>query len=397
MSITGALNAVHGTATPDLDKGRRVTFVLPALGAGGSEHVVSMLANRLTHSGVPSSIITFEQPGTQPYYPLVPGVLHRQLGLPPGSNGGLRRYGDSISRISRLRAAFRQDRPALVVAFLTRTNILSVLAATGLDIPVIVSERNNPEVQDPGAAWNLLRRFTYPRAHGLITMTRGALEHFPPAMRRRGWVIPNMADWTIQRDIHQAGPKVFTAVGRLVPQKGFDLLIDAFAAVADAHPDWILRIWGEGPDRAALEQQVARRGMNGRIELPGISDGPGSWIKSADAFVLSSRFEGWGLVLGEAMAAGLPAVSFNCHWGPAEMIADGQDGLLVPPDDPAALGAAMARLMGDADLRARFGKAAAASMQRFAPEHVLKNWRAVIDDVLERKQPQKIGLGHVYQ
>lgn len=387
---------MHGAAIPNPDKARRVTFVLPALGAGGSEHVVSMLANRLTSSGVPSSIITFEPPGTQPYYPLAPGVLHRQLGLPPGSNGGLRGYGDSISRIARLRAAFRRDRPALVVAFLTRTNILSVLAATGLDMPVIVSERNNPQVQDPGAVWNLLRRVTYPRAHGLITMTRGALEHFPPAMRRRGWVIPNMADWTIRRDVHQDGPKIFTAVGRLVPQKGFDLLIDAFAAVAGAHPDWILRIWGEGPDRTALEQQVAARGMNGRIELPGISDGPGSWIKSADAFVLSSRFEGWGLVLGEAMAAGLPAVSFNCHWGPAEMIADGQDGLLVPPGDPAALGAAMSRLMGDAALRTRFGEAAATSMQRFAPEHVLKSWRAVIDDVLDPRQPQKIGLGHVY-
>lgn len=388
---------MHEAAIPDAEKGRRVTFVLPALGAGGSEHVVSMLANRLTHSGVPSSIITFEPPGTPPYYPLAPGVLCRQLGLPPGSNGGLRRYADSVSRVSRLRAAFRQDRPALVVAFLTRTNILSVLAATGLDIPVIVSERNNPEVQDPGAIWNQLRRFTYPRAHGLITMTRGALEFFPPAMRRRGWVIPNMADWTIRRDIHQDGPKVFTAVGRLVPQKGFDLLIDAFAAVAGAHPDWILRIWGEGPDRAALEQQVMKRGMQGRIQLPGISDGPGSWIKSADAFVLSSRFEGWGLVLGEAMAAGIPAVSFNCHWGPAEMIADGQDGLLVPPGDPAALGAAMSRLMGDAALRTRFGEAGATSMLRFAPDHVLKNWRTVIDGVLERKQSSEMGLDHVYQ
>ncbi|MET0363576.1 MAG: glycosyltransferase family 4 protein [Sphingobium sp.] len=376
----------------------RVTFVLPALGAGGSEHVVSMLANRLTQSGVPVSIFTFEAPGTPSYYPLVPGVLLRQLGLPPGTSRGVGRYFDSASRILRLNAALRQDRPALVISFLTRTNVLSVLAATGLGIPVIVSERNNPELQDPGKVWNALRRLTYARAHGLITMTRGALEHFPPSMRRRGWVIPNMADWHIMRDGHSDGPKVFTAVGRLVAQKGFDMLIDAFATVAGRHPDWILRIWGEGPDRAALERQIARRGMTARIELPGVSDSPGSWIGSADAFVLSSRFEGWGLVLGEAMAAGLPAVSFNCHWGPAEMIDHDESGLLVPSDDVPALAAAMARLMGDADLRTRLGEAATLSMQRFRPERILDKWRAVIDDVLDHKQvQQETGYGHVCQ
>jgi glycosyltransferase involved in cell wall biosynthesis len=227
-------------------------------------------------------------------------------------------------------------------------------------------------------------------------MTRGALEHFPPAMRRRGWVIPNMADWHIMRDIHTEGPKVFTAVGRLVPQKGFDMLIDAFAAVASAHQDWILRIWGEGPERAGLERQIALRGMTGRIELPGVSNSPGSWIKSADAFVLSSRFEGWGLVLGEAMAAGLPAVSFNCHWGPAEMITHDENGLLVPSDDVPALASIMSRLMGDAELRTRLGEIAAASMRRFAPENILDRWRAVINDVLESRHPlQKVGLSHV--
>ncbi|HEX7871586.1 MAG TPA: glycosyltransferase family 4 protein [Sphingobium sp.] len=384
-------------STQDAGAGR-VTFVLPALGAGGSEHVVSMLANRLTQTGLPVSIITFEAPDTPSYYPLVPGVLLHQLGLPPGSSDGMGRYFDSVSRIRRLNAAFRRDRPALVISFLTRTNVLSVLAATGLDIPVIVSERNNPELQDPGSVWNLLRRLTYPRAHGLITMTRGALDHFPPSMRRRGWVIPNMADWHIMRTVHDGGPKVFTAVGRLVAQKGFDMLIDAFASVAGGHPDWILRIWGEGPDRAALERQIALRGMTARIQLPGVSDSPGSWIGSADAFVLSSRFEGWGLVLGEAMAAGLPAVSFNCHWGPEEMIDQGENGLLVPPDDVAALAAAMARLMGDADLRTRLGEAATLSMQRFRPERILDKWRTIIGDVLDTADiQQEVGYGHVCQ
>src|SRR3546814_10544152 len=102
------------------------------------------------------------------------------------------------------------------------------------------------------------------------------------------------------------------AVGRLVPQKGFDRLLDAFSRIATDHPDWTLVIWGEGPDRAALEEQRRRLGLDGRVEMPGVSKQPGVWIEQSDLFILSSRFEGWGLVLGEAMAAGLPVISFDC-------------------------------------------------------------------------------------
>src|SRR3546814_16985490 len=120
------------------------------------------------------------------------------------------------------------------------------------------------------------------------------------------------------------------AVGRLVSQKGFDRLLDAFSRIATDHPDWTLVIWGEGPDRAALEEQRRRLGLDGRVEMPGVSKQPGGWIEQSDLFILSSRFEGWGLVLGEAMAAGLTVISFDCEWGPAEMIEQEKSGILVP-------------------------------------------------------------------
>src|SRR3546814_6309420 len=80
------------------------------------------------------------------------------------------------------------------------------------------------------------------------------------------------------------------AVGRLVPQKGFDRLLDAFSRIATDHPDWTLVIWGEGPDRAALEEQRRRLGLDGRVEMPGVSKQPGGWIEQSDLFILSSRF-----------------------------------------------------------------------------------------------------------
>lgn len=361
---------------------RHVCFVLPALGAGGSEHVVTSVANHLAGRGARVSVITFEQPRTPPYHPLRPGVALRQLGLPITPRGALRAGRDVLGRVLRLRRALRGARPDLVISFLTRTNVIAVLAGTGLGIPVVVSERNNPALQYPGRLWDVLRRWTYRRAHGLVTMTHGAMAHFPPPMRRRSWVIPNMADARRFARGAEGERRIFAAVGRLHPQKGFDLLIDAFAAVAPHRPDWTLRIWGEGAQRGALELQVAALGLGDRIQLPGVSPRPGSWIETADAFVLSSRFEGWGLVLGEAMAAGLPCVSLDCHWGPADMIAPGETGLLVPDGNVAALAQAMARLMDDPALRARLGESARTDMARFAPEAIMARWEEMVAGIL---------------
>jgi glycosyltransferase involved in cell wall biosynthesis len=271
----------------------------------------------------------------------------------------------------------------MVVSLLTRSNVIAVLAATSLGIPVIVSERNNPVRQRPGIVWRALRRYTYARAFGLITMTRGALECFPPVMRPRSWVIPNMADYQTFKPRFDNKVKVMTAVGRLVDQKGFDLLIESWAQIADRPPDWLLRIWGEGPDRVALETLARDLGVADSVEMPGVSSAPGRWIEEADAFVLSSRFEGWGLVLGEAMAAGLPCVSFDCSFGPADMITDGKDGLLIEEGNIEAMAEALSRLMAGDAIRAHLGKNAASAADRFAPEHIGGIWENTIRGALE--------------
>ena len=361
--------------------GRRVAIVLPGLRAGGSEHVVSFLSSRLARLGYAVTIVNFETGDEAPYYETDERVAIRYIGRPVERRG---RVGGAIAilrRIGDLRRVLDEISPDLVLSFLTRTNIQTLAAMRGRSVPVVVSERNNPVRQDPGPVWRFLRKRAYPHAAGLITMTRGALECFPRKSRRRGWVIPNMADFAhYERQPHSGGP-VLTAVGRLTHQKGFDLLIEAFARIADRHPDWSLRIWGEGPDRGQLEAQVAAAGLADRIELPGVTAQPGEWIETSDAFVLSSRFEGWGLVLGEAMAAGLPSVSFACPFGPEDMITDGVDGLLARDGDVADLAACLSRIMGDADLRDRLSAAAKASSRRFEPERIGQEWEAVIEQI----------------
>lgn len=361
----------------------RISFVLPGLRAGGSEHVVTFVADRLVERGHTVEIVNFETGKDAPYYTPDPRVEIVYLSHPVARQGKFDALKQIVVRTRDLSRHFRKSRPDLVISFLTRTNVQTVLATRGLGIPVIVSERNNPILQDPGPIWRWLRARTYRRAFGLVTMTRGAMECFAPSMRKRAWVIPNMAEWGKQSSVkNKRERKRLTAVGRLTHQKGFDLLLQAFASISHNHPDWDLCIWGEGPDRASLEAVRDALDLGDRVQMPGVTEQPGAWTIDADAFVLSSRFEGWGLVLGEAMAAGLPSISFACDFGPAEMIEHEHDGLLVPAGDVHALAAGLDRLMGDSALRDRIGSQARTSSQRYQPGRIGRLWTDLIEDVL---------------
>jgi glycosyltransferase involved in cell wall biosynthesis len=364
-----------------------IAIILPGLGAGGSEHVVSAIANHWANDGHKVTLVTLEERSAVPYYPIDPKVRIINLGLSPKRVSAPQAVWLAISRILAFRRTLQDVAPDVVVSFLMRTNIMTLLAVFGSGIPVIVSERNNPALQPLGAAWRKLRQLLYPKAFGLVTMTRGAMNFFPPSLRRRSWIIPNPVK--LPEGLRRPGKgKRLAAVGRLVPQKGFDLLIDAFAIVANRHPDWTLTIWGEGPDREMLELQRKERGLEDRIFMPGISERPGSWLETADAFVLSSRFEGWGIVLLEAMAWGLPCVSFDCEWGPTDMMRNEVDGLLVPRGDVRALADALSRIMEDAGLRRRLSKASRTSTQRFSYNRVMAAWDEVIEAALS-EQPRR--------
>ena len=177
---------------------------------------------------------------------------------------------------------------------------------------------------------------------------------------------------------------VIVAAGRLTHQKGFDLLVRAFAPIARRHPEWQLRIYGGGPERDALCDLIVAEGLHDHVLLMGATRDIGEALAHGSVFALSSRYEGFGIVVVEAMSRGLPVVSFDCPHGPAEVITHGSDGLLVPPQDVPRMTAALEALVSDEALRRRMGAAARVAARAYEPAEVAAQWRALLAG-LERR------------
>nr|MDP9466176.1 glycosyltransferase family 4 protein [Actinomycetota bacterium] len=172
--------------------------------------------------------------------------------------------------------------------------------------------------------------------------------------------------------------KVIVAAGRLTRQKGFDLLIPAFARVAAEHPDWELRIFGDGAQQPLLQRQIDDLGLSGSVRLMGRTASMAEEMARASIYALSSRFEGFGMVIIEAMSVGLPVVSFDCPRGPSDIITPGSDGLLVPAEDVDALAEGLATLIRDPELRRSMSVTARRTAQNYSMDELGALWKELL-------------------
>lgn len=217
-----------------------------------------------------------------------------------------------------------------------------------------------------------LRIWLYKRLRSVVTLTGKDRDSFYRHLSSV-YAIPNpvVLENRFQSSLDS---KKIISIGRLEYEKGYDTLIRVWKELHDKYPDWSVEIYGEGTQQETLKKQIEDCGISDSLHLEGTTNNVLEKIRESAFFIMSSRFEGFGMVLVESMSQGVPCVSFDCPNGPSCIISDGEDGLLVKDQDEEALRTSMERLMNDIELRKRLGTAAYKKVENFEIGKIIRLW-----------------------
>ena len=357
---------------------RRLLAVVASLRGGGAERVLAGIASAAAEEGHDVTVLTLFPPYADDY-PLHSACRRISLHASRSTTSLMRATMNNLVRIARLRKVMVTVSPDVVLSFMDTTNVLSIVAALGLQARVVVSERIDPRVHRLGFPWPLLRRLAYRLADAVVVQTESVATGWarPRFGHERVHVIPNPLLLPVRDAMKSESSGHLLAVGRLDRQKGFDGLIRAYAIAAAGGLSNPLVIVGEGPERGALESLVQHLQLADRVSLPGWSARVEQWFEGAHAFVLSSRYEGFPNALLEALAYGLPSVATDCLSGPAELLAGGA-GLLVPVDDIQQLAKGIMLVCTDDATRSTLSACARKAAARYAIHAVMAHWTRVL-------------------
>ena len=370
----------------------RIAYCIPGLhNRSGMERALTLKANYLTAQGYDIHIILTDGAGKPPAFPLNSQIQVHQLDIDfeePYYHPLLRRiwlYRRKMKKLKRkLNECLCKIQPDITVSLLRRDiNVLDRMKDGSVKIGEI--HFNRLQYRNFAAPhWMPSRLYAYLQHQWMLSLikklrklskfvvlTHEDAQYWPEL--NNVVVIPNPVSF-MPDETSTCTNKQVIAVGRYVDQKGFDRLIAAWKQVTDKHPDWVLKIYGDGWLREQLAAQISELGLENSCFLEhsvaNISD---KYLESS-VFALSSRFEGFGLVLVEAMACGLPVVSYTCHCGPRDIISDGENGILVPEGDIDGLAEGINRLIEDEELRKDMGRKARKKAEQYTIEYIGRQW-----------------------
>lgn len=359
---------------------KRVAFFLPHLDSGGAEGVVLRVLHGLDRRRFAPELILQRRRGA---------LLDRLPADVPVATLAPRRPPLCVPALARLAGLRDLD---LVITVNNAANLYALAAAAlpGSTFATLVMEHTPPSAFLAEAKAPALRRramrMLYPRAD----LAAGPLDEIgadlvailgrraPPFRRLANPVVEQIG---ALRPVSETGTHV-VSVGRLAPEKRFDLLIDAFAIVHAARPDTRLTVVGEGSERGALEARIAAAGLDGAASLPGYVSDMDVAHATSDLFVCTSRREGLGNAIIEAMARGVPVVSVDCPFGPRRLLQGGTAGVLLERDDAPSIASAMLEVLGDPARRRRLADAALGAVGEYDAAAAIADYADAFDAAL---------------
>lgn len=376
----------------------KLVYITPALYmAGGVERVLTLKANYFAeHFGYDITIILTEGKDKPLFYPLSNKikVINLNIGFEElWSCSFVKKIFVYLKKQRQFKKALTRElmrlRPDITISLLRREiNFLNDIKDGSRKIGELHVNRanyRNFEANDSNFFKNLFAKFwmhslvaKLKKLDRFVVLTEEDKDAWPELKNNR--VIPDPLSF-LPTKYSELKERRVIAVGRYVYQKGFDLLLQAWSKIEKLYPDWQLVIFGDG-DRTPYENQMKALGVDdNRCHLNGPTSNVQHEYINSSIFVFSSRFEGFGMVLVEAMACGLPVVSFDCSCGPKDIIKDGEDGILVENGNIDLLASSLSILINDESLRKSMSKAGQKNAQRFNIVHIAEQWRDLFESL----------------
>ncbi|MDE7479063.1 MAG: glycosyltransferase [Lachnospiraceae bacterium] len=357
---------------------KRIVLFISSLQKGGSERVMVNLAEYFREKKYDVILVT--QYKKENEYSILPEI-RRVYSEPDESllQGG--RIRNFFVRFNTLRNIWNAYRPDVILSFLGKNNLMAVATAAFLPSKVAVSVRGEPTMEYEGKIMQLIAKFVFRFADGVVLQTEQARAFFPKSVRKKSVLLPNPLNAQfLNREICKERKDLIVAAGRLDENKNHAMLIHAFAKIAEEYPTVKMAIYGEGELRAELEALVSEKGLSDRITLPGNVSDVADRICKARIFTLTSNTEGMPNSIMEALALGIPVIATDCPCGgPATLIENGVNGLLVPVGDAFALADAFRRILEDKDFELKLRENAYKITEKLAPDKVDKEWEEYLN------------------
>lgn len=355
----------------------KILFLTYHLGSGGAERTTVYLAEYMAEQGHKTTVLTFSE---EQFYTSKELVDVETLHIPTRFSSTVERYKYMFLRWKSVREYVKKHRPDMVISLMPHNAKYLVGLKRKIGFKLVTSERINPAVVERKAL--KLRKRIYRKSDGIIFQTQRARDFYPEEIREKGVVIHNAVGnpyvYDVQK-IQKRKPKI-SAMGRLTDQKDYGTLIRAFLPITEKYPAYTLEIYGQGPDENKLKTLTKELGIEKQVHFCGAHEDAILKIADSACYVMSSKYEGMPNALMEAMAVGLPCISTDCPNGPAELIQNEENGLLVPVGDVEALAAAMFTMIERKTLANKCGENAKHILETHSLE---KNAKAYLDYILK--------------